>query len=81
MERQKREAEKAGQQQLEVNRQIIRKAANNADKPVDIDDILDNIFDFFPPDNGSDVGSAGHGPSAFKASLFSSLLFHFELFG
>lgn len=68
MERKKREVELADQKQLEANRRIIEEAASNPDEPVDIAKVVDGMFDFLPPDSGSEAPP----PSRFKVSQRTS---------
>jgi len=79
MERKEREVEVAGRKQLEDKRLIIKTAANKADEPVDIDDIVEGIFGFLPTDSGSGGGDAPP-PSAFSVIHRSSHLIQSQKF-
>ena len=55
MERVEHEKKMADIKQLENNLEIIDQVAKKADEPVNIDDIVEGIFGFLPPDSGSDA--------------------------
>ena len=79
MERKQREMEMACRQQLEANRQIMKKAAIKEDEPVDIDDIVRGFFDFLPSDTGSDAPAIHSHRTAFGVYKFSFRNFEFDL--
>jgi len=65
MERVEHEKKMADIKQLENNLEIIDQVAKKADEPVNIDDIVEGIFGFLPPDSGSDAPP----PTAFSDLL------------